>query len=93
MFRVRDIVTGDLKDRVNELLDATADTNNTIDELRKSIDRLTAVLQSGGRLDPSTLAGLKSITADWVKAADSMKASAATVNQALNDLEKKLGLT
>jgi len=91
MFRVRDMITGDLRERVDELLDAVADTNDTIDKLRESIDRLTAALQSGARPDQSTISALRAATADWARAANAMKESVNGVREALDDLKKRLG--
>jgi len=95
MFRnVRDLLSGDLRQelqqRVDDLLAATADTNDTIDKLRQSIDKLTAVLQQGGRLDPATLAELKSISAQWRASADRMHESVTKVVVAMNDVKDKV---
>jgi len=94
MFRnVRDLLTGELrqelKQRVDDLLNATADTNDTIDKLRQSIDKLTAALQQGGRLDPAALAELKSISAQWRASADRMHESATKVVEAMKEVEDK----
>ena len=94
MFRnVRDLLSGELRQelqqRVDDLLKATADTNDTIDKLRQSIDKLTAVLQQGGRLDPAALAELKSISAQWRATADRMHESTTKVVEAIRELEDK----
>jgi methyl-accepting chemotaxis protein len=95
MFRnVRDLLSGELRrelqQRVDELLEATADTNDTIDKLRESIDRLTAALQKCERPDPAALAALKSASEQWRAAADRMHESTAEVTRAMRDLEDRV---
>jgi methyl-accepting chemotaxis protein len=95
MFRnVRDLLSGELRrelqQRVDELLEATADTNDTIDKLRESIDRLTAALQKCERPDPAALAALKSASEQWRAAADRMHESATEVVKAMKHVEDRV---
>lgn len=94
MFRsVRDLVTGDLRkelqQRVDDLLNATADTMDTVDKLRESIDRLTAQLASG-RVDPATVSELKSLTASWKSTTERLYQSSQVVHDTVEDLANRL---
>ena len=94
MFRnVRDLVSGDLrkeiKERVDDLLEATADTMDSVDKLRQSIDKLTAQLASG-RVDQGTISELKSITGEWRAATDKLYQSSVTVRDTVKDLANRL---